>query len=218
MEHFADEAWVDLIRGINPPQRKDMESHLANGCLLCKASHHAWAQVHTVAVQEGRFTPPENLVRMAKLIFEQNLLASQEDISARLTFDTFASPALAGVRSTGAASARQMVYEADGLTVDLRFDISPLSKVLNLTGQVLDKRIPRSSLEYSEVIVWTQKGLPLAQTKANAFGEFNLEFEPQNNLRLAIRIIGRAHIHIQLVNFCAEPKPDTDPDKSDISN
>jgi hypothetical protein len=219
MQHFSDQAWADLIRGIKPPQREEMESHLAKGCLDCTVSHNSWKQVQAVALRESSFGPPENAVRMAKLIFAENSGADQSGAElASLTFDTFAQPALAGVRSAGAATARQMVYEADGLAVDLRFDFSPLSKTLSLTGQVLDKQLPGTPLQHSEVILWTQKGLPVAETKTNAFGEFNLEFEPQNHLRLSIRVIGRSHVRIHLANLRPEPDSDTQTSGSEISN
>ena len=217
MEHFSDQAWADFIRGINAPQRKEMESHLANGCPDCTVSRNTWTQVQTAALQESSFAPPENTVRIAKLLFANSFAGQSEAHVASLTFDTFLQPALAGIRSA-AAAARQMVYEADGLAVDLCFDRSPQSRMLSLTGQVLDKQVPRAPLQNSEVILWTEKGLPIAETKANAFGEFHLEFEPQNNLRLSIRVVARAHIRIHLANLRDEPESDSQASGSEISN
>jgi hypothetical protein len=48
----------------------------------------------------------------------------------------------AGIRST-VAVARQLVYEAEGLTVDLRLYRQPQSNKICVVGQVLDKGIPR---------------------------------------------------------------------------
>jgi len=217
MEHFSNQAWADLIRGINPPQQKEMELHLANGCLECMVSRNTFTKVQTIALRESKFAPPENTVRMAKLMLAENSRAAQARTEvAKLTFDTYAQPALAGVRSAGAPAARHMVYEADGLAVDLHFDAYHPSQLLNLTGQVLDKRRPSTLIENSEVILWTQKGLPVAETKANAFGEFNLRFVPENNLRLSIRVMQRAHFHISLANF--QPDPDSEMTQSEISN
>ena len=57
-------------------------------------------------------------LRMARLEFAaQSFDKQKQPVLASLVFDTFAKPALAGVRSA-AAAARQMVYEADGLAVD----------------------------------------------------------------------------------------------------
>jgi hypothetical protein len=219
MEHFSEQAWTDLIRGINTAVRKEMDSHLAHGCTDCVASRVTWNRVQAIALRETSYAPPESIVRMVKLLFAENPSVQQsQPILASLTFDTFATPALAGVRSAASAAARQMVYEADGLAIDLRFDASPVSKLLNLTGQVLDKQLPRTPLERSEVILWTHHGQPLAETKANAFGEFNLEFPPQNNLRLSIKVSGRAHVCIHLANLRTEPEWDTTEGMSDLSN
>lgn len=218
MEHFSDQAWVDFTRGVSNPEHKEMESHLANGCANCIAAITTWKQVQTIAVREGSYSAPENAIRMAKLVFAEKWAAENARPEfARLTFDNWMNPALAGVRSAGAA-ARQMVYEVDGLAVDLRFDAPPSSTKLSLTGQVLDQRVPRASLEDAEVILWTQKSLPVAETKANAFGEFNVEFEAQNNLRLSIKVIRRAHIWIQLANLRAESEGEIYPKKADLSN
>jgi hypothetical protein len=204
MEHFSEQAWTDFVRGISSSEREEMEGHLAHGCNECALTRNTWQQVHTVALRETSYAPPEGSVRMAKLEFAAQVFEkSKQPVLANLIFDTYAKPALAGVRSV-AAAARQMVYEADGLAVDLRFDSPASSRRIFVTGQVLDKRVPRAAIEDSAVILWTQKGLALAETKANEFGEFHLEMEPQNNLRLSIQVEGRALIRIPLANLGPE--------------
>ncbi len=204
MEHFSEQAWADFVRGISNSERENIESHLVNGCNDCAASRDLWLRLHGVALREANYAPPKTAVRMAKLEFAAHSFEnSKEPVLANLVFDTFAKPALAGVRSA-AAAARQMVFEADGLAVDLRFDGAASSRQILLTGQVLDKQVPRATLEHSPVILWTAKGLAIAETKTNAFGEFNLELEPQDNLRLSIQVVGRALIRIPLANLRPE--------------
>lgn len=198
MEHFLEHSWADFVRGISCPEREDMVLHLANGCNECAGAYDSWNRVQTVALRESNYTPPEDAVRMARLAFETSPAKTDVlEMLATLVFDTFAQPALAGARSAGAA-ARQLVYEADGLAVDLRFDGPPPTKKVYLTGQVLDKRAPQESLHNAAVILWSERGLPIAETKANANGEFNLELEPQDNMRLSIQVEGRALIRIPL--------------------
>jgi hypothetical protein len=216
MEHFSDQAWADFVRGISGTERGEMESHLANGCNECAGARDIWTQLQGIALRDSNYTPPESAVRMAKLEFAaQRFEQEKQPVLAELVFDSFARPLLAGVRSS-AAAARQMVYEAEGLAVDLRFDGPAVSNTIFLTGQVLDKNVPRSSVEHSPVILWTDKGLALAETKANAFGEFSLELEPQNNLRLSIQVVGRALIRIPLANL--GPEKCVDLGHSDVSN
>ncbi len=111
----------------------------------------------------------------------------------------FPSLLLAGVRSS-AATARQLVYEAEGLVVDLRFDRLIPSGMVSAVGQILDKRVPRELLGGSAVVVWTDDGQLIATTEANGFGEFQLEFAPQDRLRLTARV-GRRRVHIPLTNL-----------------
>lgn len=99
------------------------------------------------------------------------------------------------------ATPRQVVYEADGLTVDLRFDQDPRSKDIHLIGQVLDKRLPRTCSADATVTLWTGKGLPLAEVCTNAFGEFRLEYQEQDRLRLSIQVVGRPIVRIPLVDL-----------------
>lgn len=204
MEHFSEHAWADFVRGISNSDREEMHAHLANGCNDCVVIRDTWKQVHTVALREEHYAPSEDAVRMVKLEFAaQAFDKAQQPVLAELVFDTFGKAAFAGVRSA-AAAARQMVYEADGLAVDLRFDSPTSSKRILLTGQVLDRRVPRTSIEDSAIILWTHKGLALAETRANAFGEFHLELEPQDNLRLSVQVAGRALIRIPLANLRPE--------------
>jgi hypothetical protein len=201
MEHFSEQAWTDFVRGIGNSDREEMQGHLASGCNDCAASRETWQQVHAIALRESNYAPPKNAVRMAKLEFAaRSFEETKQPVLAELVFDTMARPALAGVRST-AAAARQMVFEADGLAVDLRFDGPGSSRRILVTGQVLDKRVPRAAVENSPVILWTAKGMALAETRTNAFGEFNLELEPQHNLRLSIQVVGRALIRIPLASL-----------------
>jgi hypothetical protein len=217
MDHFSERAWADFIRGISNSERAEMETHLAKGCNECAITGDVWKQIHAIALREAHYLPPQTIVHRVKAEFlAQQISRSQEPMLAKLMFDTFARPALAGVRSA-AAAARQMVYEADGLAVDLRFDNPSSSKRIFLTGQVLDKRVPRAPLEDSVVILWNDRGLALSETKANAFGEFHLELEPQNNLRLSIQVVGRALIRIPLANL--RPEVNSGPASgSDVSN
>jgi hypothetical protein len=217
MEHFSEQAWADFVRGISNSEREEMSSHLANGCNNCALTCDAWKQVHTIALREINYAAPEDAVRIVKLEFAaQAFDRAKQPVLAALMFDSFAKPSLAGVRSA-AAAARQMVYEADGLAVDLRFDSQVSSKTVFLTGQVLDKRVPRESIEDSAIILWTQKGLAIAETRANAFGEFHIELEAQNNLRLSIQVAGRALIRIPLANLRPEKGADFSAG-SDVSN
>src|SRR6476659_10241184 len=203
MHHFSEAVFADFVRGIDVPAYKELQSHLASQCSQCGKSVKAWLQLQAIGVRENTYCPPVASVRVVKLEFEARC-AQEKELPGNLVFDSFSQPALAGVRSASAAAARQMVYEAEGMMVDLRFDRPTHSKCISLIGQVLDKRVPRVSLANAAVMLWTEKGMVLAETKTNAVGEFHLEFEVQNRLRLSIQASAGTLIRIPLVTLIAE--------------
>lgn len=201
MEHFSEQAWADFERGFSAPQKaQGIKAHLAAGCLHCKTAHGLWGRLQIMALAESAYVPPPNLVRLAKLEFALNQQdAPSKWTAACLLFDTFSRPLLAGVRSSS-ATARQVVYEADGLVVDLRFDHTQPSGKVSAVGQMLDKRVPRELLTGCPVVVWTEDGHLVASTEANGHGEFQLEFAPQDHLRLTASV-GSRRVHIPLTNL-----------------
>ena len=197
MKHFSEEAWADFARGIKSETSVEMESHLNSGCSDCAAESAVWERVHAIASHENSYMPPEALVRMVK----QEFTARSEPetspwVLGKLVFDSVAQPLPVGVRA-GAPIGRQFVYEAEGLTVDLRLDMQPRSKTICAVGQVLDKGTPRSPGSPT-ILLWTEKGQPVLETKANELGEFQLEFEAQDQLRLSIEMAGRRSVRIPL--------------------
>jgi hypothetical protein len=202
MEHFPEQAWADFVRGISKSEATiNMNSHLASGCKDCAAVLGVWKRVHAIASTESTYMPPEDRVRMMRVEFQaRNRSQKTEPIMAKLIFDTLTQPLTAGIRSA-AATARQLVYEAEGLTVDVRLDAQPQSKTVFGVGQILDQRMPLVPSTEASVTLWTEKGLPLAEIRPNQFGEFHLEFEAQDNLRLSITVLGRTPILIPLANL-----------------
>jgi hypothetical protein len=109
-------------------------------------------------------------------------------------------PLTAGVRS-GASESRQVAFEAEGTMVDLVLDTRPHSGTISLVGQVVDKGGAKIAPRQVAVIVWTETGQPLAETAANEFGEFQLEFAAQDRLRLSVEIAGQKPIRIPPMNL-----------------
>ena len=200
MEHFSEEAWADFARGFGASQKaQGIEAHIAAGCTNCKTAHHAWDRVQSMALAERAYAVPENLVRLAKLEFSAKQEQAEKWSLATVLFDSFSRPLLAGVRSS-AAIARQVVYEAEGLTVDLRFDRLVPSGKVSAVGQILDSRVPRERMTGAAVVVWTEDGQLVATATANSYGEFQLEFEARDDLRLTARVGGR-RVRMPLVNL-----------------
>jgi hypothetical protein len=200
MEHFPEQVWADYARGFVASEKaQGIQAHIAASCPNCKADLHFWDRLRTMTLAEGAYEVPENLVRMAKLKFRAEEEDSEKWTLASVLFDSLSQPLLAGVRASSATS-RQVAYEAEGLTVDLRLDrLAPSGKVAAV-GQILDSRSPRQLLAGSPVVVWTESGQLVATTTANFYGEFQLEFEPCEDLWLTARV-GTRRVRVPLANL-----------------
>jgi hypothetical protein len=207
MRHFSERPWADFVRGISGPEiTRDIRTHLAEGCTKCKTALDAWSRVRRLASEEAAYAPPENLVRLAKVAFgsqpaRQPLAWTPANWTlANLVFDSFAQPLPAGVRSA-ALSAWQVVYEAEGLTVDLRFGHRGQSKTVHLVGQVFDKRAVRVWQSNATIQLSTERGELVATTAVNAMGEFHIEFEAKDHhLWLSVEAAERNTVRIPLTN------------------
>lgn len=200
MEHFSQQAFADVVRGTDAPVHAELRSHLASQCPQCVGTFKMWSRLQAIAARENAYDAPADSVRMAKLEFAARS-QDQHEITASVVFDSALQPALAGVRSAGTAAARQMVYEAEGLMVDLRFDQRPGSRCISLIGQVLDPKGTRRSLAHAPVMLWTERGMVVTETKTNGFGEFHLEFEVLGQMRLSIQSFGGSVIRIPLASL-----------------
>ena len=189
MEHIAEPAWADFVRGKSTPQAKSaIESHLASGCAACSSAAALWKSFMQVAANENNYAPPAQTVRLVAAQFAAaSIAAPTRRLFASLTYDSFAQALPAGLRS-GSAMARQMVYEAEGLTIDLRIDKHANSKALSIVGQVLDARTLRLAPQAVPVALLNRQGEPLQRTATSNFGEFHLEVAAEAEMQLAIEV------------------------------
>ena len=197
MKHFSEQVWTDFVRAIGPSKTNgQVEAHLASGCVDCVASAGMWKKVYSIASNEPGFTPPDDVVRMVKVEFAATQSPRPSPWTmARVVFDSLSRPLTAGVRS-GASESRQLMFDAEGTMVDLVLDARPKSGTISLVGQVVDKGGTKVSPRRVSVILWAETGQPLAETSANEFGEFQLEFAAQDRLRLSVEIVGQKPIRI----------------------
>jgi len=201
VKHFSEQVWADYVRGISSSnESREIEAHFA-GCMDCVAAAGVWKRVHSIAANEPSFTPPDGVVRMVKLEFAATRSPHPDPWTlARIVFDSLNQPLTAGVRS-GASESRQLMFEADGTMVDLVIDTRTQSGTISLVGQVVDKGGTKVAPRGVAVTLWTETGQPLAETSANEFGEFQLEFAAQDRLRLSVEIAGHKPIRIPPLNL-----------------
>jgi hypothetical protein len=202
MEHFSEEVWVDFVRGATPlASVQQLQRHLEFNCPECNGALEFWQGIVNFAAEEQEFAPTADLVHLVKTEFQCSQAEEFDSpMIATMIFDTACQLVPVGLRS-GPVSTRQVVYEADGLTVDMRFERNKYCNLISASGQVLDKDSPLTWLGNAAIVLWTNQGRMVTKTETNKCGEFQLEFPPQDQLRLSVITEGRRTLRIVLGNL-----------------
>lgn len=200
MDHFLAEQWFEFAANIvSAEQKASMQRHLEEGCDECRMLAGMWTDMIDIGRRELNYRPPAESVRSAKAAFvstERWKWLPQIAKVARLIFDSSQTPTAAAMRGS-MVSDRQFLQEAKPYLVDVRLECESARKWVHLTGQVLDSEEPDRNV--ADVEVFLLKGEHLAaKTKANASGEFSLEFKDEEDLQLFVDIRGKQIIEIQL--------------------
>jgi len=196
MRHFSSEQWADFVRSVVGEQEKAaMQAHLETGCKECSSEVVAWTRVREAAMRERSYEPPEHAVRMAKALGAINARPSSRPI-AQLLFDSFQTPAFAGVRS-GSSGPRQMLYGIGDYRIDIRIEPKPEGEVVTMVGQILISDEPARAA--NRVFVSLIRGREvLATAETNEYGEFELQCELPSGLKLHVAPPEGPHVDIPL--------------------
>jgi hypothetical protein len=182
VKHFSEAQWADFARNLIAPKEKiDMQQHIQGGCQKCEETMQVWRSVIAVAEQEAAFMPPADILRVVKSQFAA--VAIKASRGFRMLFDSALQPITAGIR--GSVSARQFLYETDDYYIDLRLEPMREADRACLIGQILTRQgMDRVA---AGVAVRIQNGnVSVAETIANRFGEFQLEFDGAAGLHISI--------------------------------
>jgi hypothetical protein len=198
--HYEIGDWVDFVRGLVSPQLQEkMQSHLHAGCKECGEVAGLFSRIAERAIDDAKYEVPEYVVRNLRALYS---LQRPEEVRllprtiARLVFDSFREPLVAGVRSQQSV-AHQLMYVAGPYCVDLRLEREPGSKHIRMVGQIAKRE--RRATGVSEVPVFLlARNLVVNKTATNEFGEFAMEYTPRHGLRLFAPIPGENHIEIRL--------------------
>ena len=198
-KHFTDELWSDYVRGVSPaPDAAAIHQHLEAGCEPCERSFRFWRTVAEIANSEARNEVPEGQMRISQAAYGswwRGQMLPQRATMARLLFDSLRAPLPAGVRGQG-PSPRRILGRAGQWSFDLRFEPSP-GKKLFLVGQILGPETAQAHEAGLRVLLMSPDAL-LAETAANQFGEFQLQLERANGLRIYADVPGRRPIGMSL--------------------
>lgn len=184
--HFSEEMWSDFARGVAPEAtRRDMQRHVDEICTECAEQLSTWKSMVQFAQSEKNYSPSQAVVRRLEQEFALQH-PQRETVLARLVFDTFSQPLAAGVR--GGVTARQVLYEAGGIAVDLRLESQPGTDHVCAVGQIQDRSAHGFLRPHLPVALLAPDGKNLMQVATNEFGEFQFEFGRHGVARVSIEI------------------------------
>jgi hypothetical protein len=146
------------------------------------------------------------VVQQAHSIFQTRLIQSpkrQFRIPVELIYDSFLVPSPAGLRASWQIG-WQALYRAGECSLDLRVEPELHSCRAAIIGQVSNHELPET--EMTDVPVYLKSGnVVVAHTRANRFGEFQMEYEQQKRLQLYVYLDGGARcIQVPLKRLVVE--------------
>ena len=136
------EQLIDFLdRRLDEADAAAIATHTAS-CSACADVTGWYGRVRGITASDDSIAPPSWVLKRAVRIFDSQRRSSPGlterigQVIASLVFDSFARPALAGVRSTETAN-RQLLYRAGDYSVDLQIARAEHWQ-LDLIGQVLE--------------------------------------------------------------------------------
>jgi len=210
VKHFTDEAWIDFVRQVMPPDEAAViQEHLNDACEECRNSCAIWRTAAEIASRESRYEVPQQTVRMLEATYAEwrgiHVLPKSARV-ARLVFDSFLEPLPFGVRASS-ASARRILCRSGEWTIDMRLEREGGNRMF-LAGQVLRSAKKTGAHVASMDITLMSADRLLTQASTNQFGEFQMKFDCAQDLQLYIDIPGRRPIAVPI------PGPDVSSQES----
>jgi len=173
------ERLVDFVdRRLEEREATRVAAHLASGCSVCGETTSWYERVRQTAESDDLVAPPAWVFKRAVRIFDtpqQRKPRLSERIGhaiASLVFDSFARPALVGVRSTETTN-RQLLYRANDYSIDLQ--ISGLEHTsADLMGQILKENGESFESVCGLKLELTRQDDLMVSAVTNDIGEFKL--------------------------------------------
>ncbi len=185
--------WGDFVRGVADPEAEEtMREQLASDPGASRGAVEALRQVAAVGRWDAEHPVPDHAVRIAKAIGSLRRRGAPEPSVERVSilrrlpfavaFDSLLQPAVAGTRDLQTLH-RQLVFEAEGYSVDVRMEheLEPPSAVV--VGQVLSREDEARPVEGMPVLLVSDQQV-VGRTVTGTYGEFQAEGLPRDPLSL----------------------------------
>ncbi len=186
---------LDCLQGQLPAdEHSTVLAHLSSGCPDCRENHVWLEDVLRLASEDKSFEYSEETIEQIVTYFKARPAApspSLRQFFARLIFDSFAPYQMADVRSDmaggPAVSGRQMLFQAQGYDIDLRFEKAEDSADEELIGQVLFGKQSASGLDHLSAHLFKGEA-EIDQVKTDARGIFKFARVPAGVYNLKIKV------------------------------
>jgi hypothetical protein len=191
--HFDITEWADYVRNVvAPEQHQQMLSHLQSGCSKCEKLHTLLSRLATIFLREAAYEVPRYAEQQVKALVglarapRQSML---QRLLGNLIYDSQSDPQPVGVRGTHQIN-RQVLFHAGDYSLDLRFEHEKGSASMVLVGQIANQKAPDDMLSNIPVIL-VAGNRELTRSISNTFGEFQMEYVPESDLRLLVPLESR---------------------------
>jgi hypothetical protein len=186
--HFDITEWADYARNLAPEEKhREMQAHLQAGCSRCERIEQLFAKFALVAARERALEVPRFAEHSVKSLFtlgRESQRSALQRLWATLTYDSAKDFQPVGVRGTHQIS-RQVLFHAGDYSVDLRFEHEKGSASMVLVGQIANQKTPEQVMSNLPVILLAGDR-ELSRSISNSFGEFQMEYVPESELRLLV--------------------------------
>jgi hypothetical protein len=199
--HFDITEWADYVRNAVPDgQQEQMLAHLEYGCSKCERVKELLSRFALICAREAAYEIPRAAEQQVKAMISLAKAPRQsalQRIWASLVYDSVNDPQPVGVRGAHQIN-RQVLFHAGDYSVDLRFEHEKGSASMVLVGQIANQKMPDEILANLPVIL-VAGDREVTRSISNTFGEFQLEYVPESDLRLLVPLESRGQeLEVQL--------------------
>ncbi len=201
VRHFDITEWADYVRNtVSSDQHKLMQAHLQAGCSKCERIKGLLSKFAAVCSREASYQIPRAAEQQVKAMIglaKAPRRSALQRLWATLVYDSVNDPQPVGVRGTHQIN-RQVLFHAGDYSVDLRFEHEKGSASMVLVGQIANQKTPDELLANLPVIL-VAGNREVTRSISNTFGEFQLEYVPESDLRLLVPLESRGQeLEVQL--------------------
>lgn len=192
--------WCDYVRGLLDEETEHEMRRILDSSAEARERVAALDQVATLAAFEREHAPPEWAVRSAKALASMGRRDAPSTWLQRLamavSFDSLATPALAGTRDVQTLD-RQMIFDAADHRVDLRIEPEADFQGAVYVGQLM--YMGETVEPVADVPVLAVRGDEiLGQARTGPFGEFQASGLPGSNLGLRLILADETCLELEV--------------------